>query len=254
MQVRHIRSVLDLWTDNEGSCLIGNLALCLNLDRIVDGFEKRVFGGADAAIEEGDADGFGEDVGGDFGFEVGEESGDRGGEGEGLVDLGEEVGIEGGEAGLDVGPVGVDVGIASLDDVGEEVGDFGLLGWGHLVVAQSGVLVEGTAMVEVEENLVPFVMVALVGAIDGDGEVDFAVDGADLGDLGVDAEVAEPLGDEAHEPCAGGWGLGEELDLAADEGADEAFEHGDRSRWIRRFLYGIGFGGGFGWGSIVHPR
>jgi hypothetical protein len=37
--------------------------------------------------------------------------------------------------------------------------------------------------------------------------------------------------------------------LAADEGADEAFEHGDRSRWMRLFLYGIGFGGGFGRGS-----
>jgi hypothetical protein len=106
-------------------------------------------------------------------------------------------------------------------------------------------------MVEVEEDLGPFAGVALVGAIDGDGDVDFAVAGADLGDLGVDAEVAEPLGDEAHEPGAGGWGLGEELDLAADEGADEAFEHGDRSRWMRLFLYGIGFGGGFGWG--FHP-
>ncbi len=217
------------------------------LDRAIDGFEEGVFGGVDAAIEQSDADGFGEDVGGDFGFEVSEEGGDRGSVGEGLVNLGEEVGIEGGEAGLDVGPVGVDVGIASLDDVGEEVGDFGLLGWGHLVVAQSGVLVEGAALVEVEENLAPFVMVALVGAIDGDGDVDFAVGGADLGDLGVDAEVAEPLGDQAHEPGAGGWGLGEELDLAADEGSDEAFEHGDRFGWMRIFLYGIGFGSGFGW-------
>lgn len=198
----------------------------IDLDGAVNSFQQRVFGGADLAIEEGDADRFGEDVGGDFGFEVGEEVGDRGGLGEGLVDVGEEVGVEGGEAGLDVGPGGVDVGVSGLDDVGEEVSDFGLLGGGHLVVAESGVLVEGAALVEVKEDLAPFAGVALFGAIDADGEVDFAVDRADLGDLGVDAEVAEPLGDQAHQPRAGGWGLGEELDLAADEGADEAFEHG----------------------------
>jgi hypothetical protein len=218
----------------------------IDLDGAVDGFQEGVFGGVDLAIEECDADGFGEDVGGDFGFEVGEEVGDRGGVGEGLVDVGEEVRVEGGEAGLDVGPGGLDVGVSGLDDVGEEVGDFGLLGWGHLVVAESGVLVEGAAMVEVEEDLGPFAIVALVGAIDGDADVDFAVGGADLGDLGVDAEVAEPLGDEAHEPGAGGWGLGEELDLAADEGPDEAFEHGVRFWWMRLLLYGIWIWGRFG--------
>jgi hypothetical protein len=107
-------------------------------------------------------------------------------------------------------------------------------------------------MVEVEEDLAPFTIVALVGLVDGDADVDFAVGGADLGDLGVDAEVAEPLGDEAHEPSTGGWGLGEELDLAADEGPDEAFEHGDRFWWMRLLLYGIGFGGGFGRGFSIY--
>jgi hypothetical protein len=197
-----------------------------HLDSAVNGFEDGVFGGIDLAIEQCDADRFGKDVGGNFGFEVGEEVGDRGGLGERLVDVAEKVGVEGGEAGGEAVPGGVDVGVSGLDDVGEEVGDFGLLGFAHLVVAQSGFLVEGAAMVEVEEDLAPFAIVALVGLVDGDGDVDFAVAGADLGDLGMDAEVAEPLGNEAHEPGAGGWGLGEELDLAADEGPDEAFEHG----------------------------
>jgi hypothetical protein len=162
------------------------------------------------------------------------------------VNAGEEGGVEGGEAGLEAGPGGAGIGVSGLDDVGEKVGDFGLLGGGHLVVAESGVLVKGAALIEVEEDLGPFAGVALVGAIDADGDVDFAVGGADLGDLGVDAEVAEPLGDEAHEPGAGGWGLGEELDLAADEGPDEAFEHGDRFWWMRLLLYGIWIWGGFG--------
>jgi hypothetical protein len=122
---------------------------------------------------------------------VGEELVDRGGLGEGLVDVAEEVGVEGGEARGEAVPGGVDVGVSGLDDMGQEVGDFGLLGFAHLVLAQSGVLVEGAAMVEVEEDLAPFTIVALVGLVDGDHDVDFAVGGADLGDLGVDAEVAE---------------------------------------------------------------
>jgi hypothetical protein len=68
---------------------------------------------------------------------------------------------------------------------------------------------------------------ALFGFADGDGDLDFVLGGAQMGDVGLDAQVAEPLGDHAHEASAGGLGLGEDLDLGADEGANEAIEHGE---------------------------
>jgi hypothetical protein len=196
----------------------------------------------DLAIDEGDADGTGEDKGGDFGFEVFEKVMEGGGVMEGGFDVGEESGVhvKAAEPGLEGFPFLLDLGITGLNHHGEEVLDFALLAVGHFGVGEFGAIERGgTTAVDVEQDLGPFGVAALIGFADGDGDLDFAFAGAEVGDVSLDAEVSQPLRNHACEFAAGGLGLREELKLGADEGANEAVKHRSLDR-VCNFSYMVG--------------